>query len=35
MTKQENKQENVDDSVLNYDSYELKGKIKNYDMRVQ
>jgi hypothetical protein len=32
-TRQENKQEQLDGSMTNYDAFELKGKIKNYDMR--
>lgn len=31
--KQENKEENIDGVSSNYESFELKGKIKNYDMR--
>jgi Tfp pilus assembly protein PilN len=31
--RQENKQETVDGVSGNYEQYELKGKIKNYDMR--
>lgn len=31
--KQENKKEVIDDILTNYELYELKGKIKNYDMR--
>lgn len=32
-TKQENKQENLDGVASSYELFELKGKIKNYDMR--
>ena len=31
--RQENKQETVDGIVTSFESFELKGKIKNYDMR--
>ncbi len=31
--KQENKQENLDGQTTSFESFELKGKIKNYDMR--
>jgi hypothetical protein len=32
-TKQENKQDQLDGVLTNYDIYELHGKIKNFDMR--
>ena len=32
-TKQENKQESLDGVVGNYEMFELKGKIKNYELR--
>jgi Tfp pilus assembly protein PilN len=32
-TKQENKQEMIDGVLTNFEAFELKGKIKNYDMR--
>lgn len=31
--KQENKEESIDGVPSNYEAFELKGKIKNYDMR--
>lgn len=31
--KQENKQENLDGVLTSYESFELKGQIKNYEMR--
>jgi len=31
--RQENKQETIDGILSSYESFELKGKIKNYDMR--
>lgn len=31
--KQENKQDNLDGTLTNFELFELKGKIKNYDMR--
>lgn len=34
-TMQENKKETIDGIATNYESYELKGKIINYDMRSQ
>lgn len=34
-TMQENKKETIDGIPTNYESYELKGKIINYDMRSQ
>ena len=32
-SKQENKQDTLDGSLTSYESFELKGKIKNYDLR--
>lgn len=32
-TKQENKQETIDGVLNSYEAFELKGKIKNYEMR--
>jgi len=31
--KQENKKETIDGQTISYESFELKGKVKNYDMR--
>jgi Tfp pilus assembly protein PilN len=33
--KQENKQDSLDGILTSYDSFELKGKIKSFDMRVK